>query len=175
MSYFCVGYTNAWPVPIHILIKEAKERFGLTWLRFGMSYHRFTNLRELLQGNLTTKLNKDVTSLDFQPLECNCRPGKGDKGCGYNNICRNRMIVYENTCLNTGKQYIGQTQQHFKKRMEGHFQDTQKLLCKQIKSDSCAKHFAHQLQNFKHLCYKGSKFHNIHRTPHPAKHSGKAN
>jgi hypothetical protein len=82
-----------------------------------MSYHRFTNLRELFQGDLTRKLTSKVESLDFMQRECNCRLGK-DKGCGYNNICRNTIVVYKVQCVNSGKVYIGNTQQTFKKRMQ---------------------------------------------------------
>ena len=51
------------------------------------------------------------------------------------------MIVYENTCRETGVQYLGQTQQHFKNRMGQHFQDVRKHY-HGIKSDSYARHFA---------------------------------
>ena len=47
-------------------IKEAKEKFKLSWLRVGMSYHRFTNLREIFQGDLSKKLTEDVESKDFK-------------------------------------------------------------------------------------------------------------
>ena len=48
--------------------------------------------------------------------------------------------------------YIGQTQQNFKNRMEGHHGDVSVLHNPERdakKSDSYAKHFAHQLQNWK--------------------------
>ena len=57
--------------------------------------------------------------------------------------------MYENKCKNTGKSYIGQTQQNFKARMIQHHGEVIKLVCNKIKSDSYAKHFGHQLQNFK--------------------------
>ena len=78
---------------------------------------------------------------DFMDREYNCHSNK-TKGCGYNNMCsRTCMIVYENTCQETGMQYIGQTQEHFKNRMGQHFQDVRKFY-KGIKSDSYARHFA---------------------------------
>ena len=79
--------------------------------------------------------------------DCNCYGNNGK--CNYDGMCRDRVIVYEVICGITGKSYIGQTQQNFKKRMQGHFNDVQKLHNKKIKSDSYAKHFAYQLQNFK--------------------------
>jgi hypothetical protein len=40
------------------------------------------------------------------------------------------------------KIYIGNTQQHFKMRMRGHFQDIKQLVEKGVHSDSYAQHFA---------------------------------
>ena len=42
----------------------------------------------------------------------------------------------------TNKIYIGNTQQHFKMRMRGHFQDVKRLMEKGVHSDSYARHFA---------------------------------
>jgi hypothetical protein len=42
----------------------------------------------------------------------------------------------------TNKIYIGNTQQHFKMRMKGHFQDIKKLMEKGVRSDSYTQHFA---------------------------------
>jgi hypothetical protein len=113
-----------------------------------MSYHRFTNLREIFQGDLSKKLTLEVVSKDFETLGCNCRLGATNK-CGYNNICRKSIVVYKVECLNTSKVYIGNTQQHFKRRMQQHFNDVKKLHGFGEKSDSYAKHFAGQLINFK--------------------------
>ena len=44
--------------------------------------------------------------------------------------------------------YIGNTQQHFKNRMQQHFNEVRKLHQLGEKSDSYAKHFARQLVNF---------------------------
>jgi GIY-YIG catalytic domain len=145
-TFFCVGYSKAWITPIHKLIKEIKERFKLSWLRVSMSYHRFSNLREVFQGDLSKKLTLDVKSKDFETLECNCRLGS-EKRCGYDNMCRKSIIVYKVECKETSKIYIGNTQQYFKKRMQQHFNDVKKLHTFGEKSDSYAKHFAMQLSN----------------------------
>jgi len=108
-----------------------------------MSCHRFTNLREMFQGDLSRKLTMGVTSLDFETLPCNCRTGETGV-CGYNNICRKSIAVYKITCNNTGKIYIGNAQQKFKARMQQHFGEVKKLVTIGEKSDSCAKHFATQ-------------------------------
>ena len=114
-----------------------------------MSYHRFTNLREIFQGDLTHKLNMDVESKDFEQLDCNCRLGR-EKKCGYNNLCRSSvvLVVYKIECKITNKVYIGNTQQHLKNRMQQHFADVRKLHKLGEKSDSYAKHFAEQFVNF---------------------------
>jgi GIY-YIG catalytic domain len=145
--FFCVGFSKAWQTPIHKTIKDIKEKFNLSWLRVSMSYHRFTNLREIFQSDLSKKLTLDVGSKDFDTLSCNCRLGSS-KSCGYNNVCRKSIIVYKVECINTSKVYIGNTQQHFKRRMQQHFNDVRKLHKLGEKSDSYAKHFAEQLINF---------------------------
>lgn len=98
----------------------------LKWLRVSMSYHHFQNLRELFQGDLNATIIKGIGSLTFQDLPCNCR-----KKCkwAYSDNCRNKIVVYQATCLITGKNYIGNTQQHVKSRMQQPTQDTKKLVC----------------------------------------------
>jgi len=151
--YFCVGYSKTWLIPIHTIIKKLKDRYELKWLRFSMSYHRFTNLRETLQGDLSGKITYGVESKDFMNEKCNCTgPGRNKEGCNYDGICRDKLVVYEITCKDTGKIYIGQTQQNFKNRMEGHHGDVNILhdpTRDSKRTDSYAKHFAHQLQNWK--------------------------
>jgi hypothetical protein len=145
-TFFCIGFSNACAVPIHQTIKNIKRRFKLDWLRISMSYHRFTNLREMFQSDLSKKLTQHVASKDFETLSCNCKLGPG-KDCGYGNVCRKSIVVYKVSCKLTSKSYIGNTQQHFKKRMQQHFNDVRKLHQLGIKSDSYAKHFAQQFSN----------------------------
>ena len=68
--------------------------------------------------------------------------------CNYSNMCRHKLIVYENTCKNTGKCYIGNTSQHYKQRMEKHNGQARLRLLNGDKYDSFAEHYAHQMQNF---------------------------
>ena len=142
--FFCIGYSKGWEKPIHVTLKKLRNKHNLKWLRISMSYHRFPNLSEMLQGDLTRKLLEGVESLDFVDRECNCRPSitKGHKLCPYQGHCRKSVIVYKVTCKCCNMYYIGNTQQQYKNRMGGHFNDVQKLLSKDIKSDSYAKHFA---------------------------------
>jgi GIY-YIG catalytic domain len=58
------------------------------------------------------------------------------------------LIVYKVECKNTGKVYIGNTQQHFKTRMGQHARDVRMKKKFNKSSDSFATHFADQLRNF---------------------------
>ena len=73
--FFCVGYSTALTTPIHSIIKRLRDQFELKWLRVSMSYHRFSNFREILQQDLNKKITMDIASLDFQNLDCNCKLG----------------------------------------------------------------------------------------------------
>jgi predicted GIY-YIG superfamily endonuclease len=138
-TYFKVGFSNYWRTPISQTIKNVKKRFPtLSWLRVLMSYRRFLNLRELFQGDLNSKVTRDVVSLDFANLQCNCRGGI----CKYNDKCRHSIVVYQTKCQVSGKKYVGCTQQHLKKRIQQHENDVKNLYQKGFKSDSFANHFA---------------------------------
>ena len=79
---------------------------------------------------------------------CNCHGNKTGK-CNYDHMCRHRMIMlYENTCKNTGKCHIGNTSQHYKARMGQHNRQARLRLLKGEKYDSFAEHYAEQMQNF---------------------------
>ena len=53
--YFCVAYSRFFSTSIHRVINGLKKTFNLSWLRVRMSYHRFNNLSELLNGDLAAK------------------------------------------------------------------------------------------------------------------------
>ena len=108
-------------------------------MRISMSYHRFTNLLEILQGNLNAKLNKGIDSMDFMDLPCNCsRCTKNAQGhCVYNGECRTSIVVFKAEA-DDGSYYIGSTQQHLKDQMKGHHNDVQKLVNLGKTSDSYA-------------------------------------
>ena len=141
--YFCIGYTKAWPKPVHTIIKRLIKNFGLTWLRFKMSYHRFPNLYELYGGDTTKKLNRGIVSLDFENKPCNCKTSSKINGeCAYGGLCRNSCIVYSVSSTASGMEYIGCTQNNFKTRMNGHYNDVRQSVCKGKLSDSFAKYFS---------------------------------
>ena len=152
-AYFCIGVSRAWTTPIWLIIKNLKKKHGLHWLRFSMSYHKFSNFREMLNGDVTTKINANVVSEDFRSRDCNCQHHKTE-GCTFNNHCRDTIVVYRVQCKTTGKSYIGCTQQHFKKRMQDHINDVRHNRTVktdrtgQSRSDTYAKHFAALAVNF---------------------------
>ena len=45
-TYFCIGICDVWKRKhaIHITLKKLREKYNLRWLRFSMSYHKFSNL-----------------------------------------------------------------------------------------------------------------------------------
>jgi hypothetical protein len=100
-------------------------------------------MREIFQGDLSSKLNDGLISSDFECLKCNCNTNKGKNGtCKYDNCCREQVVVYQAECQLTGKRYIGNTQNHLKIRMQQHTTDVRRRYLKGEKSDSYAKHFA---------------------------------
>ena len=139
-SFFCVGYSNAWgKKAIHTRIGEIQKKYkSLSWIRTSMSYHRFPNMRELFSADLSRKLLENVKSLDFETLDCNCRRGI----CPYNKLCRTPMVVYKATCKTSKMSYIGNTQNHLKKRMQQHFGQVNDVLKNGKKSDTYADHFS---------------------------------
>ena len=66
------------------------------------------------------------------------------------------MVFYKCECLICGKFYIGNTQNHVKKRMSGHYVETRNLVNNGTISDSFARNFASHLK-----CAKGSKYDQI--------------
>jgi hypothetical protein len=121
--YFCIGYSSFWNKPTHKGLKKLRNRFNLTWLQISMSYYRFPNLTEMFAGDLSKKLTKGVESMDFKLHICNCRDPRGTRRCQYGGVCRVPIVIYKITCKMTNKICIGNTQQTFKKRMTGPFQD----------------------------------------------------
>ena len=113
-----------------------------------MSYHIFNNLAELINGNLAAKIGRKIFSKDLMDRECNCSlPSKVNGKCVYEGKFRSIFIIYEVQCCMRDAIYIGSTQQTFKKRMDGHFSDLQRLLKNGQKSDSFATHFVQHFNN----------------------------
>ncbi len=123
--------------------KKLRNKHGLKWLRFSMSYRRHPNLSQLFQGDLTAKLMAGIESKDFMDRLCNCNAATLVNGqCFCKSQCRKSLVVYKATCKLCNKFYIGNTQQKLKERMQQHFSDTARLCNDGVKSDSFAAHFA---------------------------------
>ena len=94
-----------------------------------MSYHRFNNLAELLNLDLAAKIGRGIFSKDLMDRECNCSlPSKVNGKCVYEGKCRSKCIIYQVECSMCDAIYIGNTQQTFKKIMDGHFYNLLRLL-----------------------------------------------
>ena len=127
--YFCVAYSRYFSTSIHRLIDRLKNSFNLTWLRVRISYHIFNSLAELLNGYLAAKIGWGVFSKDLMDRKCSCSlPSKVNEKCAYEGKFRSRCIIYEVTCSMCDAIYIGNTQQTFKKGMDGHLSNLQRLL-----------------------------------------------
>ena len=134
--YSCVVYSRYFYTSIHRVIDRLKKTFKLTWLRVQMSYHRFNNLAELLNGDLAAKIGRGIFSKDLMDRECNCSlPSKFNGKCVYKGKCQSICIIYEVKCSMCDAIYIGNTQHTFKKRMDDHFSNLQCLLKNGQKSD----------------------------------------
>ena len=139
-----ISYTKFWGTYIRDQIWKLKREFNLTWLRVRFCYKRFANIKEMFQGDLTVKLQRGLTIIDYGDPGCNCHASaKNAKGeCAYNGRCNQSILVYEVTCKKTGKKYIGSNQQKFKKIIEGHYNDVRLWFRKGFRTDSFARHFS---------------------------------
>ena len=94
-----------------------------------MSYHIFNNLAELLNGDLAKKIGRGIFSKDLMDRKCNCSiPYKVNGKCVYKGKRQSRCIIYEVKYSICDAIYIGNTQKNFKKIMDGHFFNLQRLL-----------------------------------------------
>ena len=144
--YFVHGHSKFWsnlPTPLHSTFKKIFETNNLPWLKVRMAYRKYRSLGDLLNSDLCAKLQKDQISLDYEEKPCNCNPSSRiNDSCPYKGKCRASCIVYKATCKDTGKFYIGNTQQAYKKRMAAHYSDVRRLVLTGKKSDSFASHFS---------------------------------
>ena len=94
-----------------------------------MSYHKFNNLAEYLNGELVAKIGQGIISSDLMDRECNCYlPYKVNSRFVYEGKCRQKCLIYEVKLSMCDAIYIGNTQQIIKKRMGGHFFDVERFL-----------------------------------------------
>ena len=117
--YFFAAYSLYFSTSIHRVINRLKMPFNLSWLIVQMSYHRFNNLAELLNGDLAAKIGRGIFSKDLMDRKCNCSlPYKFNGKCVYKNKFRSGYIIYEVKCYTCDAIYINNTHQNFKKIMD---------------------------------------------------------
>ena len=63
--WFCIGYSKIWGTPISKRLKTIRDKYNLPWLRNSMSYHKFTNLGEMFNGDLSGKVMKDIKDFNL--------------------------------------------------------------------------------------------------------------
>ena len=61
-TYFCIGFSKIWRENIYNIIKKICDSNSIKWLCTRMSYHRFSNLGELLQGDLVSNTIRSFAS-----------------------------------------------------------------------------------------------------------------
>ena len=126
---FCVAYSRYFYTSIHRVINRLKNYFNLSWLRVRMSYHRFNNLSKLLNRDLAAKNRRGIFSKYLIDRKCNCSlSSKVNQKCVYERKFWSRCIIYEVKFSMCDDIYIGNTQQTFKKIMDGHFYNLLRLL-----------------------------------------------
>ena len=75
-----------------------------------MSYHRFNNLAELLNGDLAAKIGWGIPSKDLMDREFHCSlPPKINRKCVYKGKFRNIFLIYEVKFSVCDAIYIGNT------------------------------------------------------------------
>ena len=115
-TYFCIGFSKIWQEKIYNIIKKLCDSNGIKWLCTWMSYHRFPNLGELLLGDLSSKIRRNLASKDFLDIECNCDTNTKVKGkCAYGGECRRCCVIYKVTCKCGGNFYVVNIQNTLKK------------------------------------------------------------
>ena len=86
------------------MIKRLRNAHDLKWLRVRISYYRFPNLGEVLQGDMIGKLRKGTRSKYILDRECNCSSTTKVKSeCAYEGDCRAYCIVYKVTGKNASQ------------------------------------------------------------------------
>ena len=117
-----------------MILRDMKKKHKLSWLRPKMSHHKFTNLGEMFNADLTTKVMEEIADEELKDRPCNCivKTLNSEGKCQYNGHCRTSMVVYED---------------YPKKRTSDHYHDVWNLREAQLngktyaKTDAFAKHF----------------------------------
>ena len=133
--------------PIHRTISRLRRKYGISWLRFRMSYTRFSSVDDLLQVDLRSKVDEGVHSGDFLDEVCNCQARmKVDGKCIFGGGCRRKCVIYKYECTVCGEEYIGSTQNSAKERLKGHCQDARDWVRLGKPTDTFAQHFGRHVK-----------------------------
>ena len=94
--YFCVAYSRYLFTAIHRMNNRLKKLFNLIWWRVRMSYHRYNNLVDLLNGDLAAKIGRNIFFKDLMDRERKCSfPSKVSGKCFYEGKCRSKCNINE--------------------------------------------------------------------------------
>ena len=110
-----------------------------------MSYIRFPDLGEILQGVLLSNIRDAIRSKSFLRHQYNCNSATKVKVIfDYVGECRLCYVVYNVICKICILVYVGNTQNNIK-IMEQHFQDVAQKIQHDENSDTFAAHFSQYL------------------------------
>ena len=128
-TYFCLGVSDIWGKPVSVRIRALVKEHKVTWLCPKILNHKFTNLGEMFNGDLTGKVMDGIVDEDLKDKTCNCnvKTKEKDGSCLYDICFQRSMIVYKLRSKVSQMSYIGKTQDYLKKRTSNHFYDTWKL------------------------------------------------
>ena len=128
------------------VLKQLNPIGAMKWMIISTIYNFYSktdkNQIHLLPISYSTLIVPHHVQKYVKDRECNCSlPSKVNRKCVYEGKCWFKCIIYKLKCFTCDAIYIGNTQHTFKKRMDGHFSDLQRLLENRQKSDSFVAHF----------------------------------
>jgi hypothetical protein len=128
--YLITKYSGHWRSrPIQETIKRLKKKYsGLGWIRTRIVHKRHNNLKEMLLGDLQSKLMRTVADGSFTltkaglPKGCTCQIKVNGK-CMFDKECNESSLIYKFACKCCGDYYLGKTSQTLRKRTGRHVTD----------------------------------------------------
>ena len=121
-THMTIGFCELWKLNfIPQLVKRLKAKHvNLNWIRIRMSCRRFSNVEEILGGMVTELTMKSIVSRDMVDRPCDCsKPNLNDDGLHiFKGRCRESCVTCKVDCTMCKKTYVGNTQNHLKKRIQ---------------------------------------------------------
>ena len=125
-----------------------KKSPNLSWMIDRMSYHKFNNLSDLINGDLAAKIGWGIFFKYLMDREFNCSlRSKVNRKYVYEGKCRPKCIIYEVKFSMCDAFYIGKTHQTFKKIWDSHFSDILRQIKNGQKYDSFAANFKQHINS----------------------------